>query len=147
MVTGLARGVTTALRGIGAAVRARPVTVLGVVGAVLALHVFLPPLVLAVARGPWTYFAFNPWLTRLPEYLASSTPLEQKLDFLSRVALPERRRPRRAHARRRPARLAGRPRARLREGSSESPPSLSHQELLVSGLSRRLRKEGPHQRP
>src|SRR5207245_263724 len=69
------------------AVRARPVTVLGVVGAVLALHVFLPPLVLAVARGPWTYFAFNPWLTRLPEYLASSTPLEQKLDFLSRVAL------------------------------------------------------------
>src|SRR5438445_179394 len=87
MVTGLARGVTTALRGIAAAVRARPVTVLGVVGAVLALHVFLPPLVLAVARGPWTYFAFNPWLTRLPEYLASSTPLEQKLAFLSRVTL------------------------------------------------------------
>src|SRR5882762_917871 len=87
MVTGLAQGVTTALRGIGAAVRARPVTVLGVVGAVFALHVFLPPLVLAVARKPWTYFAFNPWLARLPEYLVSSRPLGQKLDFLSRVAL------------------------------------------------------------
>lgn len=87
MVTRLFRAVTTALRGIGAAVRERPATVLGVVGAVFALHVFLPPLVLAVARKPWTYFAFNPWLSRLPEYLASSAPLEQKLDFLSRVAL------------------------------------------------------------
>src|SRR5207302_10434739 len=87
MVTGLARGVTTALRGIAAAVRARPVTVLGVVGGVLALHVFLPPLVLAVARGPWSYFAFDPWPTRLPEYLAASTALVQKLGFLSRLAL------------------------------------------------------------
>ncbi len=64
------------LRGIGAAVRARPGTALAVVGGVLALHVFLPPLVLTVTRKPWTYFAFN-----------SSVSLEQKLDFLSRVAL------------------------------------------------------------
>jgi len=75
------------LRGIGAAVRARPGTALAVVGGVLALHVFLPPLVLTVTRTPWTYFAFNPWLARLPDYLVSSVPLEQKLDFLSRVAL------------------------------------------------------------
>src|SRR6266436_9980339 len=87
MVARLVRAVIATLRGIGAAVRARPGTALAVVGGVLALHVFLPPLVLAVARKPWTYFAFNPWLARLPEYLASSTPLEQKLDFLSRVAL------------------------------------------------------------
>ena len=48
---------------------------------------FLPPLVLSVARKPWTYFTFNPWLKRLPEYLASATPWSDKLDFLSRVAL------------------------------------------------------------
>jgi hypothetical protein len=84
---GPVRAVTTALRGIAAAVRRRPVTALGVVVGVFALHVFLPPLLLAVTRKPWTYFAFNPWLKRLPEYLASSTPLSEKLDFLTRVAL------------------------------------------------------------
>jgi hypothetical protein len=79
--------VMTALRGIAAAVRRRPVTTLGVVVGVFALHVLLPPLLLTVTRKPWTYFAFNPWLKRLPEYLASATPLGEKLDFLSRVAL------------------------------------------------------------
>src|SRR5437879_8964341 len=87
MVARLVRAVMATLRGIGAAVRARPGTALAVVGGVLALHVFLPPLVLTVTRTPWTYFAFNPWLARLPDYLVSSVPLEQKLDFLSRVAL------------------------------------------------------------
>src|SRR6266581_3120186 len=62
-------------------------TVLAVVLGVFALHVLLPPLLLAVTRKPWTYFAFNPWLKRLPEYLTSATPLGEKLDFLSRVAL------------------------------------------------------------
>src|SRR5262245_46108112 len=81
------RAVTTARRGIAAAVRRHPVTALGVVVGVFALHVFLPPLLLAVTRKPWTYFAFNPWLKRLPEYLASAAPLSEKLDFLSRVAL------------------------------------------------------------
>src|SRR5947199_1844165 len=87
MATGMARVVTTTLRGIGTAVRARPGTTLAVVGGVFALHVFLPPLLLAVTRKPWTYFAFNPWLKRLPEYLTSATPLGEKLDFLTRVAL------------------------------------------------------------
>jgi hypothetical protein len=87
MVARLVRAVMATLRGIGTAVRARPGTALAVVGGVLALHVFLPPLVLTVTRTPWTYFAFNPWLARLPDYLVSSVPLEQKLDFLSRVAL------------------------------------------------------------
>src|SRR2546422_180806 len=66
MVARLVRAVMATLRGIGAAVRARPGTALAVVGGVLALHVFLPPLVLTVTRTPWTYFAFNPWLPRLP---------------------------------------------------------------------------------
>ena len=78
---------TTAWGGIAAAVRARPLTVLGVTTGVLALDVMLPPLVLSVARKPWTYFAFNPWLKSLPTYLASPAPWSQKLDFLSGVAL------------------------------------------------------------
>ncbi len=54
---------------------------------VLAVEIMLPPLVLAVARKPWTYFTFNPWLKRLPEYLASPTPWSEKLDFISGAAL------------------------------------------------------------
>jgi len=82
-----APAVTTTLRGIGAAVRARPRTTLAVLVGVFALHVFLPPLLLAATRKPWTYFTFNPWLRQLPAYLGSSAPLDQKLDFLSRVAV------------------------------------------------------------
>jgi len=79
--------IARAFRGVVAAVRARPGAVLAIAAAVLVLHVMLPPLVLAVARKPWTFFTFNPWLKRLPEYLASSKPWPEKLDFLSRVAL------------------------------------------------------------
>jgi len=79
--------VTTTVRGLGAAVRARPGTALGALVAVFALHVLLPPLLLAVTRKPWTYFTFNPWLRQLPRYLISSAPLDQKIDFVSRVAV------------------------------------------------------------
>ncbi|HTO12873.1 MAG TPA: hypothetical protein VMQ51_14970 [Candidatus Binatia bacterium] len=54
---------------------------------VIALDVLLPPLLLSVTRKPWTFFTFNPWLKRLPEYLVSPTPWSEKLDFLWRVAL------------------------------------------------------------
>jgi len=81
------RGPGIVWRGIVAAARARPLTVAGVTAAVLVLDVMLPPVVLSLARKPWTYFAFNPWLKSLPDYLASSAPWSQKLDFLSRVAL------------------------------------------------------------
>ena len=74
-------------RGIGRALRARPGAALLTVAGVLALDVLLPPLLLSVTRKPWTYFTFNPWLKRLPEYLVSSTPWADKLDFLWRVAL------------------------------------------------------------
>jgi len=87
MVAPLPRAVTTTFRGIYAAVHARPVATLGVVVAIFALHVFLPPLLLAVTRKPWTYFTFNPWLAQLPRYLTSGAPLDQKIDFLSRVAV------------------------------------------------------------
>jgi hypothetical protein len=77
----------TVARGVGRTVRARPGAVALTAIGVLAIDVFLPPLVLSVARKPWTFFTFNPWLKRLPEYLASATPWSDKLDFLSRVAL------------------------------------------------------------
>ena len=83
----MARVLTTTLRGLGAAVGARPLATLGVLAGVFALHALLPPLLLAVTRKPWTYFTFNPWLSQLPTYLTSGAPLEQKLDFLSRVAV------------------------------------------------------------
>ena len=79
--------IARAWRGVIAAVKARPGAVLAIATAVLVLHVMLPPIVLAIARKPWTFFTFNPWLKRLPEYLVSAAPLGQKLDFLTRVAL------------------------------------------------------------
>jgi hypothetical protein len=74
-------------RGVAAAVRARPRTVLAIAVAVFALDVMLPPLVLSLARTPWTFFMINPWLKSLPAYVTSAAPLDQKLAFLSRVAL------------------------------------------------------------
>jgi hypothetical protein len=76
------------LSGLRAAIRARPGTFLGVAAAVAALNVLLPLLVLSLSREPVDYFTFNPWLKRLPEFLASSTvPIEKKLDFLPGMAL------------------------------------------------------------
>jgi len=76
-----------AARGIRRAVRARWRVLLLTVVAVLALDVLLPPILLSVVRTPWTYFTFNPWLKRAPEYLLSDRPWSEKLDFVSRVAL------------------------------------------------------------
>ena len=82
------RGATMAVgRGVTRALRARPGTALLAMLGVLALDVLLPPLLLSVTRTPWTYFTFNPWLKRLPEYVTSSVPWAEKLGFLSRVAL------------------------------------------------------------
>src|SRR5258705_7271421 len=84
---GFPSAVGAALRGVGRAVRARPGVVALVAAGVVALDVLLPPLVLSVARAPWTFFTFNPWLKSLPAYLASGKPWTEKLDFLTRVAL------------------------------------------------------------
>jgi len=82
------RGTTMAVgRGVTRALRAWPGTALLAMLGVLALDVLLPPLLLSVTRTPWTYFTFNPWLKRLPEYLTSPVPWAEKLGFLSRVAL------------------------------------------------------------
>jgi hypothetical protein len=80
--------VTGVVRGIRAAVRARPgVFALTCVG-VFALNVFLPVAVLSLARKPVDAFMWNPWLARLPEYLVSGRdPLGRKVAFVADMAV------------------------------------------------------------
>src|SRR5215471_13168506 len=76
------------IAGIVAAIRARPAVFMSVSLMVLALNIFLPPVFLSLTRKPWDYFAFNPWLLKLPEYLGSSdVSLQSKLEFLPNLAL------------------------------------------------------------
>jgi len=75
------------LRGIGAALRAERRVVLGVAAAVAIFNLAIPVLLLSVVRKRPDYFTFNPWLSRLPEYLASEAPLANKLSFLSNMAI------------------------------------------------------------
>jgi len=75
------------LRGIATALRARARVVWGVTAAVSVFNVVAPVVILSVARRPPDFFTFNPWLPRLPEYLASNEPLMKKLEFLSGMAI------------------------------------------------------------
>lgn len=80
--------VARALRGITAAIRGRPKLFLAVALAVFALNLFLPVAVLSLARKPWDYFSFNPWLKRLPAWLLSDeATFQRKLEFLPNLAL------------------------------------------------------------
>ncbi|HKE42066.1 MAG TPA: hypothetical protein VKG21_19720 [Casimicrobiaceae bacterium] len=76
------------MRGIAGAVRARPGVLILVAAAVLLLDIFVPPAVLTVVRKPPDYFTFNPWLSELPGYVASTTVLlQRKMEFLPNLAL------------------------------------------------------------
>jgi hypothetical protein len=75
------------IRGIGSAIRRHPRAFTGVAVAVLLLQAAVPPLVLSIVRKPVDFYTVNPWLSRLPEYLASAVPLREKLAFLSRMAV------------------------------------------------------------
>ena len=80
--------VAAAIRGVATAVRARPKVFGAVALAVFVLNLFLPILVLSLARKPVEHVMVNPWLRRLPEFLASSdVSLGRKLEFLSGLAL------------------------------------------------------------
>ena len=80
--------VARAARGVGRAIRARPKMFASVAVGVFALNIFLPLLVLSLARKPFDLFTFNPWLSRLPEWLASNeAPWGAKLAFLSEMAI------------------------------------------------------------
>ena len=84
----LSRTLGRALRGTAAAVRARPGVFAAAAGAVFLLNVFLPPLVLSIARKPVDYFTFNPWLGTLPAYLASPAHSPaRKLEAVRSLAL------------------------------------------------------------
>jgi hypothetical protein len=78
----------TALRGVMTAIRARLGVFVGVAVGVFALDILVPPLVLSLARKPVDFFTFNPWLKRLPDYLAApQPPLGEKLARLWDIAL------------------------------------------------------------
>ena len=81
-------GVKRVARGILRGLRARPWTFVGVAVGMLVVDVLAPPVVLSLARKPWDYTTFNPWLWRLPDYLASrEVPLDKKLEFLPNLVL------------------------------------------------------------
>ena len=82
------RALADALRGMRAALAAHPGVFAGVTGAVLALNILAPVAILSAVRTPLDYFTFNPWLRRLPEYLASDeATLGEKLGKLPDLAL------------------------------------------------------------
>lgn len=84
----LLKPVGKTIRGVGAAIRARPKVFAAVAVGVFVLTLLLPVVVLSLARGPFTYVTLNPWFSRLPEWLASSdVSLTRKLAFLSDLAL------------------------------------------------------------
>ncbi len=77
-----------ALRGIKAAVGARPRLFAAMVAGVFLLDIMLPPLLLSVVRKPVSSFTVNPWLKNFPEWVSSgAVPLQRKIDFLPNLAL------------------------------------------------------------
>ena len=82
------RVIGRSLRGIGTSVRSRPWLFAAVALGVFALDILVPPLVLTLARKPVTAFTINPWLSRLPDYLASGPgSLGHRLDKAWGLAL------------------------------------------------------------
>lgn len=82
------RWVGEALRGAWTALAAHPGVFASVTLAVAALNVVAPVAILSAVRTPYTFFTFNPWLKRLPEYLASGdVALGEKLGKLPDLAL------------------------------------------------------------
>ena len=77
-----------ALRGAWTALAAHPGVFASVTLAVAALNVVAPVAILSAVRKPVDYYTFNPWLRRLPEYLASDeATLGEKLAKLPDLAL------------------------------------------------------------
>src|SRR6266851_697175 len=82
------RWVGEALRGAWTALAAHPGVFASVTLAVAALNVVAPVAILSAVRKPLDFYTLNPWLKRLPEYLASDdAPLGEKLAKLPDLAL------------------------------------------------------------
>src|SRR5438105_8390622 len=76
------------LRGIVTALRARSKVFWGVTAGVTVFNLAAPVLILSLVKRPVDFFTFNPWLKRLPEYLAEGNiSLGKKLRFLSQMAI------------------------------------------------------------
>jgi hypothetical protein len=77
-----------AVGGIVGALKTRRTAFLLATGGVFLLDIFVPPVVLSLARKPVDFFTFNPWLSRLPEYLAlGPDPLARRLEKTWGLAL------------------------------------------------------------
>jgi hypothetical protein len=88
MLHGFLSLVVKAISGIAAAIRARPRVFSASAVGVFLLSVFLPPAVLSLTRRPLDYFTFNPWLSKLPEYLVTTeVSIKRKLEFLPELAV------------------------------------------------------------
>ncbi len=88
MISRILGAIGGAARGTASAVRRRPLVFVAAFAGVFVLQVFIPPLFLSIVRKPVDFYTFNPWLSRLPDYLASSEiPLQKKLEFLPNLAL------------------------------------------------------------
>ncbi len=87
MVQRALTAIVQTLRGIAAALRSRAGIVWGAAAVVATFNLVAPVLILSIARKPVDFITFNPWLRRLPEYLASEQPLGDKLSFLSNMAI------------------------------------------------------------
>jgi hypothetical protein len=76
------------LRGAWTALAAHPGVFAAVTLGVAALNVIAPVAILSAVRKPLDFYTFNPWLKRLPEYLASDeATLGEKLAKLPDLAL------------------------------------------------------------
>ena len=76
------------LRGTATALASHPGVFASVMLAVAALNVAAPVAILSAVRKPLDFFTFNPWLRRLPEYLASGdATIGEKLGKLPGLAL------------------------------------------------------------
>lgn len=76
------------VRGTAAALAAHPGVFASVTLGVVALNVLAPVAILSAVRKPLDFFTFNPWLKRLPEYLASDdVTIGEKLGKLPDLAL------------------------------------------------------------
>ena len=87
MIRSLPGAALQTLRGIASALRTRRRVFWGVAVAVLAFDLAAPVAILSLARRPFDFYTFNPWLSRLPEYLASDEPVAKKVSFLANMAV------------------------------------------------------------
>src|SRR5687768_3070286 len=76
------------MRAMWAALAAHPLLFASVTLGVAAFNVLAPVAILSAVRKPLDFYTFNPWLKRLPEWLASDeATLGEKLAKLPDLAL------------------------------------------------------------